>query len=50
MRLSTLTGPPYGDLSLTLCATVVAAVPLVAQDPRLSRVGQVQIGGNIISF
>jgi len=32
MRLSTLTGPLYGGLSLTLCAAVVAAVPLVAQE------------------
>ena len=31
MRLSILTGPLYGGLSLTLCAVVVAAVPLVAQ-------------------
>jgi hypothetical protein len=29
MRLSTLTGPLYGSLSLTLCAAVVGAVPLV---------------------
>lgn len=32
MRLSTLTGPVYRGLSLTLCAAVVAAVPLLAQD------------------
>ena len=32
MRLSTLTGPLYRGLSLTLCAAVVAAVPLVAQE------------------
>ena len=32
MRLSTLTGPVYRGLSLTLCAAVVAAVPLLAQE------------------
>jgi len=32
MRLSTRTGPLYGGLSLTLCAAVVAAVPLAAQE------------------
>jgi polyisoprenoid-binding protein YceI len=32
MRLSTLTGPLYRGLSLTLCAAVLAALPLAAQD------------------
>src|ERR1700757_1370094 len=32
MRLSPLTGPLYRGLSLTLCAAMVAAVPLVAQE------------------
>ncbi len=32
MRLSILTGPLYRGLSLTLCAAVLAALPLAAQD------------------
>src|SRR5579863_6460069 len=32
MRLSTLIGPLYRGLTLTLCAAVAAAVPLVAQE------------------
>ena len=32
MRLSTLTGPLYGGLSLALCTAIVAAAPVVAQE------------------